>query len=158
MQCTKEEIAEKRRIAVERRQANLLIQSRPQQNKTPVASEKSKSQFNLKATSSVQIPQRYNPYLKPGPSKIKEPHKGSSPSIAPIFVKTCSCKVYMVSEDRFALENSCYSEEFVEVCKTIPSRSYGKSLIRKEILYALIIYDLNFRSQKQIVVILNKRL
>uniref|UniRef100_A0A0A1XLP0 SWI/SNF-related matrix-associated actin-dependent regulator of chromatin subfamily A-like protein 1 n=1 Tax=Zeugodacus cucurbitae TaxID=28588 RepID=A0A0A1XLP0_ZEUCU len=51
-------------------------------------------------------------------------------TLAPIFVVSVSCKVYMISNTRFVVQPSCFHGKLIDVFKTIPSRLYdnGKQI------------------------------
>lgn len=72
-----------------------------------------------KASSSFQKTQRHNPYAK-------TPHPGNCHPRPPALEFSCICKFSMISANRFSVDNSKYCVEFVEACKKINSRSYGK--------------------------------
>ena len=45
--------------------------------------------------------------------------------IAPVFLNGVTCKVEIISVQRFEVQPSSYNAKLIEVFKTIPSRSYG---------------------------------
>lgn len=61
--------------------------------------------------------------------KSKGPSLGTSTApqkqIAPVFLNSVTCKVEMISVQRFEVQPSGYHAKLIEVFKTIPSRSYG---------------------------------
>lgn len=65
--------------------------------------------------------------------KPKGPTLGMSSApqkqIAPLFMNSVSCKVELISVQRFEVQPSSYHAKLIEVFKTIPSRSYGKVIL-----------------------------
>uniref|UniRef100_A0A182NET2 SWI/SNF-related matrix-associated actin-dependent regulator of chromatin subfamily A-like protein 1 n=1 Tax=Anopheles dirus TaxID=7168 RepID=A0A182NET2_9DIPT len=148
MSCTSEEIAEKRRIAIERlnaRKRSLENQSNNNKlgsaalNYTGTTSEPQKTAtgtdkipLNIrtfygvgnessfgKSSSSYQTNRgATHPYAKPAP-KSETPSK-----VAPIFVRTVTCACSLVSETRFIVETNGFNEQMVQMFKQIPSKNY----------------------------------
>uniref|UniRef100_A0A182K0M5 SWI/SNF-related matrix-associated actin-dependent regulator of chromatin subfamily A-like protein 1 n=1 Tax=Anopheles christyi TaxID=43041 RepID=A0A182K0M5_9DIPT len=134
MSCTSEEIAEKRRIAIERLNArkkdgtessNGPLPQAPTgaNNKTPLTISKfyggNQSSFG-KSSSSFQAKRGPPtlPYAKPA-------QKSSTPSkVASIFVRTITCACSIVSDTRFIVETNGFNEQMIEIFKQIPSKSY----------------------------------
>ncbi|XP_058057458.1 SWI/SNF-related matrix-associated actin-dependent regulator of chromatin subfamily A-like protein 1 [Anopheles bellator] len=139
MSCSAEQIAEKRRIAIER------LNARKNSNKnavsTPAAANPAQSggpskgatltansfygQNNERTATSNPAHQRmlrdqrntFSPYSRP--TKKDTPTK-----VAPIFARTVTCACSLVSEERFIAETNGYSEPLIEIFKRIPSKSY----------------------------------
>lgn len=71
-----------------------------------------------------------HPYQRPnGPAKpTLSSHSPDKPkpteAVASVFVKSVSCRVYMISPNRFAVDASGYHEKLIEVFKKMPSKSY----------------------------------
>uniref|UniRef100_A0A182PAQ0 SWI/SNF-related matrix-associated actin-dependent regulator of chromatin subfamily A-like protein 1 n=1 Tax=Anopheles epiroticus TaxID=199890 RepID=A0A182PAQ0_9DIPT len=149
MSCTSEEIAEKRRIAIERlnaRKKSLESQnnnsssnkvaaksingppqqaSSDRQNKTPLTIStfygSNQSSFG-KSSSSFQAKRSGPsalPYAKPAP-------KSSTPSskVAPVFVRTVTCTCSILSDTRFIVDTNGFNEQMIDIFKQIPSKSY----------------------------------
>uniref|UniRef100_A0A182MCU0 SWI/SNF-related matrix-associated actin-dependent regulator of chromatin subfamily A-like protein 1 n=1 Tax=Anopheles culicifacies TaxID=139723 RepID=A0A182MCU0_9DIPT len=144
MSCTSEEIAEKRRLAIERLNARKKciesqtnnskvggdgssVQTVPPTgiNKTPLTIStfyggnqssfgKSNSSFHTKRAIAAQ------PYTKPN-------QKNTPAKVAPIFVRTITCACSIVSDSRFVTESNGYNEQMIEVFKQIPSKNYESS-------------------------------
>uniref|UniRef100_A0A182RG25 SWI/SNF-related matrix-associated actin-dependent regulator of chromatin subfamily A-like protein 1 n=1 Tax=Anopheles funestus TaxID=62324 RepID=A0A182RG25_ANOFN len=143
MSCTSEEIAEKRRLAIERLNARKkcienqsnhsqvsrhggIVQAVPTGiNKTPLnistfyggnqsSFGKSNSSLHMKRTPTT------HPYTKPI-------QKNTPTKVAPIFVRTVTCACSIVSESRFVVESNGFNEQMIEVFKQIPSKSYESS-------------------------------
>lgn len=149
MSCTSEEIAEKRRMAIERLNARkkclesqsnssgggkattersnvLPAQAGPAtgaNNKTPLTISTfyggNQSSFG-KSSSSFQT--------KRGPPAVpyaKPAPKNATPSkVAPVFVRTVTCACSIVSDTRFVVETNGFNEQMIEIFKQIPSKSY----------------------------------
>uniref|UniRef100_A0A182QXV2 SWI/SNF-related matrix-associated actin-dependent regulator of chromatin subfamily A-like protein 1 n=1 Tax=Anopheles farauti TaxID=69004 RepID=A0A182QXV2_9DIPT len=148
MSCTAEEIAEKRRIAIERLNARkkalenqtnnnrtgLAVVNNVATNKGPPASPSgtNKSPMSIhafygagnestfgKSTPSYQANRgTTHPYSKPAP-------KNETPSkVAPIFVRTVTCACSLISDTRFIVETNGFNEQMVQEFKQIPSKNY----------------------------------
>lgn len=130
MECTPEEIAEKRRIALERLKAKKEALAKTKE----LLSTKSNEKEPVALTTSKKIPT--NPYQN---SRILSHPYASKPTStnninnkkqqvvqAPISVISCSC--YMISQNRFEVNPSAYYNKLIDVFRTIPSRGYGKNL------------------------------
>uniref|UniRef100_A0A2M4AFD2 Putative chromatin remodeling protein n=1 Tax=Anopheles triannulatus TaxID=58253 RepID=A0A2M4AFD2_9DIPT len=149
MSCTAEEIAEKRRIAIERLNARKSANSSANKPtagsaltakvvQTPVGPAAAQnpnnnavhgvSSFygqneNRNTIGKIAAPrQPAVPYARPPQTQKKTPSK-----IAPIFVRTVTCSLSLVSEERFIADTNGYHEQMIEVFKQIPSRSYEPS-------------------------------
>lgn len=111
MQCTKEEIERKKREAQQKlaaRNKNLLPPILTSNSNSPV-----KHVFNTNHSSSPKN-FKFKPYEKTKTTSSfynqKQPIRGT---------------VYLISEDRFAVDLSEFSAPAVEIYKCIPSRSYS---------------------------------
>lgn len=123
MECTAEEIAEKRRIALERLKAR------------KEAMVKAKEPLTLKANDSMALGTSKkistNPYQStrttshPYANKMPATTAAKVERTASTPVKVISCGCYMVSENRFEVNPSGFHTQLINVFKTIPSRSYG---------------------------------
>uniref|UniRef100_A0A182SEK0 Helicase ATP-binding domain-containing protein n=1 Tax=Anopheles maculatus TaxID=74869 RepID=A0A182SEK0_9DIPT len=149
MSCTSEEIAEKRRLAIERLNARKkCIQNLANNNTSsttgdgggvqqtgPLATNRTPlsistfyggNQFSFgKVSSSLQTkrgPTASVPYTKPGQKQNNTPGK-----VAPIFVRTVTCACSIVSDIRFVVETNGFNEQMIEVFKQIPSKTYESS-------------------------------
>lgn len=124
MECTAEEIAEKRRIALERLKAKkeALAKAREPLTKTndstALATSKKISTNPYQSTRTVS-----HPYANKMPSTSTTTAKVEPSATIPVKVISCSC--YMVSDNRFEVSPSGFSNQLINVFKTIPSRSYG---------------------------------
>ncbi|XP_053664648.1 SWI/SNF-related matrix-associated actin-dependent regulator of chromatin subfamily A-like protein 1 [Anopheles marshallii] len=144
MSCTSEEIAEKRRLAIERLNARKKcigsqqtnnsvsvdgssVQAVPATgiNRTPLTIstfyDGNQSSFGKSSPSfhAKRGPTAY-PYTKPN-------QKNGPAKVAPIFVRTVTCACSILSESRFVAESNGYNEQMIEVFKQIPSKSYESS-------------------------------
>ncbi|XP_017484367.1 PREDICTED: SWI/SNF-related matrix-associated actin-dependent regulator of chromatin subfamily A-like protein 1 isoform X2 [Rhagoletis zephyria] len=62
---------------------------------------------------------------KPNVSALHTPNNSQQQQqLAPVFVTKVSCKVYMVSNTRFAVQPSCFHAKLIDVFKSIPSKGY----------------------------------
>lgn len=125
MECTPEEIAEKKRIALERLKAK----------KEAIAKSKASSapQPNPKDPLSTSTKVPTNPYQNA--RSLSHPYANRMPSsnnvnvkkqqTAPIPSKVISCTCYMISHNRFEVQPSAFSSPLINAFKTIPSRNYG---------------------------------
>lgn len=137
MECTPEQIAEKRRIALERLKVKKeAIAKAREQSSTNTAN----SNTNVKASVALGTSNKIttSPYQNsrniahPYASKMsptnatnilnnkKEPVVSSS-----LLAKVISCSCYMISESRFEVNPSAYHNKLIDVFRTIPSRGYG---------------------------------
>lgn len=75
----------------------------------------------IKSTSARELGRAAaHPYLKP---KLQLSPDKQQP-LAAVFVKSISCRIYMISAQRFAVTASGYHEKLIEVFKNMPSKSY----------------------------------
>ncbi|KAH8402934.1 hypothetical protein KR222_000474, partial [Zaprionus bogoriensis] len=70
-----------------------------------------------------------HPYQRPnGPHKptlsLSPEKQNPAGAVAPVFVKSVTCRVYMISSHRFAVDASGYHEKLIEVFKKMPTKSY----------------------------------
>lgn len=154
MSCTAEEIAEKRRIALERLKKHKQVASSTLP--TPVSSSTSLSTFNNTksiATNSkafygssplTKAPNKptYNAAKLPQPNPYQNARISSQPynthnqqqrqtkpnALAPVFTKQITCVCSMINDHRFIVTPSGYHAKLIDVFKTIPSREYSKKL------------------------------
>lgn len=144
--CSAEEIAEKRRIALERlnvrkQETTTRTASSPVIAKNPPATGNNAASF-LGAFRNNNNPDRHlnqarisaQPYPKQAPLKTQPSsafQQNKAPELAPIFVpnniRVVHCRCAMVTASRFGVYMSEYHGKAIDVCKTIPSRSYGGS-------------------------------
>jgi len=121
--------------------ASKFYNSPPQNNNAkPVAmsdtsSSKSSSFLNalkaIKATSSRELSRASaHPYQRPN-NAVSKPILSLSPekqnpaaALAPVFVKSITCRIYLISPRRFAVEPSSYHEKLIDVFKKMPTKSY----------------------------------
>lgn len=117
MECTPEEIAEKKRIALERLKAKREALS--------VAMAKTKEQPMASNTSHKIITNPYN-----NARNLSHPYDTSKSSLNTNSmknnaIKLISCSCYMITESRFVVSASGFFNKLIDVFKTIPSRAYG---------------------------------
>lgn len=123
MQCTAEEIAEKRRLA----QQKLAQKRLTLENASATCSDRnitSNSYVNkpsspLVSRNNLQSPKQFTfkPYTK---QKLTPPAKNETKT--DVITGTC----YLISDFRFAVDLSAFSAAAVDIFKTIPTRSYSK--------------------------------
>ncbi|XP_037960873.1 SWI/SNF-related matrix-associated actin-dependent regulator of chromatin subfamily A-like protein 1 [Teleopsis dalmanni] len=115
-------------------------QSEPPKNNASnnVVENKASSFLNALKQSST-FPQRANaresthPYHRKAVqstshSATKGPTLSCPPTkLAPVFVKTVSCKVYVISRHTFAVQPSGFHAQLIEVFKTIPSKNFDRN-------------------------------
>lgn len=122
MECTAEEIAEKRRIALERLKAKKEALAKANEsltktnNSVVLATSKKISTNPYQSTRTAS-----HPYANKVPTTSTTAAK--QPTSIPVNVISCSC--YMISDSRFEVNNSGFSSQLINIFKTIPSRSYG---------------------------------
>lgn len=152
MSCTAEEIAEKRRIALERLKNRKLKQNTPCQSTEAVQPLQDKQ--NNTATSPKSVVSFYGSatnvktnQLSAYENKIKNsptnkianrilsqpysdrnqsgPNSSTIKTLAPVFstVVTCSCS--LITPRRFQVVTSGFFAKLIDVFKTIPSRAYS---------------------------------
>lgn len=144
MSCTSEEIAEKRRIALER------LKSKRQIPCTSSSSSASSSSLTEKSTNfygstannnnnNITSPKNVSNDNKIGqqnPYKnariLSQPYNtkttAAATTIAPIFTKQISCVCSMITSERFNVVPSGFHAKLIDVFKTIPSRAYSRFL------------------------------
>lgn len=129
MSCTPEEIEEKRRIAQERLKArksneNAVITSPP----TKFYGAQNSTNSLLLFLNSVQQNKIKPNTLTKNRILASQPYqkKNESTGLAPVFRKTVTCTCSLISDDRFVVESSGYSEKLINQFKSIPSKVYGK--------------------------------
>lgn len=127
MECTAEEIAEKRRIALERLKAKKEALAKARQS-----SIQSNGTESTTLATSKKIPT--NPYQN---SRIlSHPYANKTPSTSSVNVKkeptvsiptkVISCTCYMITDNRFEVQPSAFSTPLINIFRTIPSRGYGR--------------------------------
>ncbi|XP_030383078.1 SWI/SNF-related matrix-associated actin-dependent regulator of chromatin subfamily A-like protein 1 [Scaptodrosophila lebanonensis] len=84
----------------------------------------------IKGVSSREIARSSShPYYRPNGDH--KPILGLTPEeekpVASVFVKSVTCRPYMISAQRFAVHISGYHEQLIEVFKKIPSRAYDSN-------------------------------
>ncbi|KAG4066477.1 hypothetical protein HA402_007113 [Bradysia odoriphaga] len=121
MECTAEEIAEKRRIALERLKAKKEALAKARESVTKPNESMALATSKKISTNPYQSTRTMShPYANKMPSTTTTAAKVNQP--APVKVISCSC--YMVSESRFEVNPSGFSNQLINIFKTIPSRSY----------------------------------
>lgn len=136
MSCTSEEIAEKRRIAQERLKARKTTE-----NIAAVVSPPKKFYGVHNSTNSyalfmdsVQHVQQNK--IKPNNNLAKnriltQPYEKKNESLEVLsFKKTITCTCSLITDERFVVESSGYSEKLINELKSIPSRVYGKIIVQ----------------------------
>ncbi|TMW50300.1 hypothetical protein DOY81_004620 [Sarcophaga bullata] len=91
--------------------------------------------YKRPSTEEMQKNNGNNFYKKPSYDGFVEKPKGPSlgissapqKQIAPVFLNSVTCKVEMISVQRFEVQPSSYHAKLIEVFKTIPSRTYDSS-------------------------------
>lgn len=140
MSCTAEEIKEKRRIAQERLKENARKTTESNALSPPSkfygATAGATKQQNNAAAFRQAVPVHQNKMKSDNSAKtnriFSQPyHKKNEQStemvsLAKIFNKTITCTCSLISNDRFVVISSGYSEKLINELKTIPSRVYGK--------------------------------
>lgn len=167
MQCTADEIAEKRRLAMERlkkKKEAAQIQAPTPNSSTASASTVTSPGTSTKSTSifyGSDSQQKANA-LNQHENKMKQPHyhgqtnrilsqpypkrdanstpstttttttttmsNNSAQSFLKPFEKVVTCACSMISPTRFQVVTCGYSEKLIDIFKTIPTRSYSKSI------------------------------
>lgn len=153
MSCTAAEIAEKKRIAMERlaqRRSQATASSNEQINGSPtVVAPRSSSTFYGQSTPSkiATGPQSYETKMKgkqPYRNKnriLSQPYPSSGAKttdstsskpetksgIAPVFQKSVTLSCEVVSLTRFQVKVVGFHGKLIEVFKSMPTRSYGES-------------------------------
>lgn len=128
MQCTADQIEEKRRLAQQKLAARQnqtgIVQSSPVRsfNATNVSPKPwvrpEKSSWGRNGSFSSSKSHSPKPYDKPA-------NPGQFYGKQNVVTGTCS----LISDERFVVELSGFSQQAIEVFKTIPSRSYSKYFI-----------------------------
>ncbi|KFB39093.1 AGAP008426-PA-like protein [Anopheles sinensis] len=143
MSCTAEEIAEKRRIAIERLNArknknvnqtnqhkgptsaaDRSVAGEPQpvtSNKNPLTISSfygnNASNAGKAASTNKTFPGKTQPYARPV-------QKSTPAKLAPVFIRAVTCSCSMISETRFIVETDGFNEQMIEEFKKIPSKNY----------------------------------
>ncbi|KAH8377525.1 hypothetical protein KR093_005804 [Drosophila rubida] len=85
----------------------------------------------IKSTSNRELSRAAaHPYQRPnGPSKptlslSPEKQQPGSSNLASVFIKSITCRIYLISTQRFAVEPSAYHEKLIQVFKQMPTKSY----------------------------------
>lgn len=123
MECTPEEIAEKRRIALERLKAKKEAMAKATKESTVLSTSK---HISTNPYQDARI--RAHPYASKVSSTATYNVSNQKEQTVPIPCKvivTCSC--YMISESRFEVKPSAFNNKLIDVFKTFPSRSYGRN-------------------------------
>ena len=135
MSCSREEIAEKRRLAQEKlRQSKSSVCVSTNSFYGPQKNVLSEYQNKIKATSPYKnariLSQPYtnnNTTSGRRQSKETETNKASTSAVcAPIFDKNfCTCTCSLISANRFVVIPSTFHSQLIDVFKTIPSKLYS---------------------------------
>lgn len=121
MECTPEEIAEKRRVALERLKAKKEAMAKAKElssNTTGKASTASVVSTTIPTYSYQNARNVSHPYANKMSPKNAVNNKQE--------FKVISCSCYMISESRFEVNPSGFSNKLIDVFRTIPSKGYGK--------------------------------
>lgn len=118
MSCSKEDIETKRLAALERKRSRTNLQlhdasayrNSPQSLNSNISSQSSASK------------QRFEPY-----KNVVKDTKSLNTSFS-LSTKIVSGTAYLISENRFEVKPSHFSEQLINVFKSIKSRMYGKCL------------------------------
>lgn len=113
--------------------SNIFVQRQQQQHPARDAAHP----YKRPSTDGSQTSGSNNFYKKSTTDNYADKPKGSVPNmssstaapqkqVAPVFVKSVTCKVAMITTNRFEVQPSSYHAKLIEVFKTIPSKSYGK--------------------------------
>lgn len=151
MSCTAEQIAEKRRLAMEKlkqtkasAQNNQSAGPTPQSNNATSPGTNAKSfygngrnekanqlnQYESKMKQQQQTPGHSNrissqPYPRNASAQYKTTNNNQQ-KMASIFKNVVTCTCVMISPRRFQVIHKGYHAKLIDVFKTIPTRSYGK--------------------------------
>lgn len=142
MSCTPAEIAEKRRIALERFQQrqkavtaengnNLgssknVLQSKPTNTFYGNEMNSNKNLLVIKSKTFNNLREESSPYSrKTHQNEPQELSRNTSVNLAPVFKKMVTCTPTMITDTRFMVKTSGYSEALISVFKTVPTRNYG---------------------------------
>lgn len=136
MSCTAEEIAAKKRIALERLKAKK--QSVPSANNS-AAQFVSSNQFYGSKSSNHSPPKDSRNSFKAKSSyancsRVNQPYqknvyKQTTSKIAPVFVNTITCTCALLSESHFTVVTSRFNEVLINAFKTIASSSFGNNQV-----------------------------
>lgn len=133
MSCTAEEIAEKRRVAQERLKAR-----KSTENIVPVVSPPKKFYGVHNSTNNYALFMNSVHQNKITPNNtlaknriLTQPYQKKNESsevfsFNKLFNKTITCTCSLITDERFVVESSGYSEKLIDELKLIPSRVYGK--------------------------------
>lgn len=123
MQCTPEQIEQKRKLAQQKLAQKFQTRS-PIKTCAPIANPTTPTLLNA-STSSYKSPKQFTfkPYEKKPSAKPSTTQQfyGNTKTIT----GTCS----LVSDDRFAVDLSGYSAQAIAAFKTIPTRFYSKYIL-----------------------------
>lgn len=142
MSCTPAEIAEKRRIALERlKQRQMAVTAEKGNNLGPsknVLQSKATNTFYgneinsnknmhvIKSKTFNNLREESSPYSrKAHQNEPRELSRSSPVNLAPVFKKMVTCTPTMITDTRFMVKTSGYSELLISVFKTVPTRNYG---------------------------------
>lgn len=139
MSCTAEEIAEKRRIAQER----LKEKARKSNNENAVAGVSPPKKFygvhNSTNSYALFMDTVQQNKIQPNNNLTKnriltQPYEkktqfSETVSFNKLFNKTITCTCSLITDERFVVETSGYSEKLINQFKLIPSKVYGKKLL-----------------------------
>lgn len=152
MSCTAEQIAEKKRLALERlKQTKAAQQSATSSSnaKSPGTSAKTSSIFygsekNEKAhqLNQYEIRMKHQPSHSSSNRILSQPYPQrngnqnvtptnpnnhqKNQNTAPILSKVITCTCSMISQTRFQVNESGYFAKLIDVYKSIPTRSFGE--------------------------------
>lgn len=169
MSCTPQEIAEKKRIALERLRAKkqstsaVVEASSAFYGKSSTKSDAEDTALNTSTKTTINPYQNARILSQPYHLSNNLNKTGSSSTavsslnnkkqqVAPIFAKIISCSCYMISETRFVVSSSGFHNKLIDVFKTIPSKGYSNQRPFTMILQKIIL-GINFRHQHKVMVV-----
>lgn len=147
MSCTAEQIAEKKRLALERLKQTKASQQSATSSKNARSPGAATFYGNEKNEKANQLNQ-YENKMKHQPSHSSSnrilsqpyPQRNANPNLTPtnannhqknqntasIFKKVVTCTCSMISQTRFQVTESGYFATLIDVYKSIPTRAFGK--------------------------------
>lgn len=135
MECTPEQIAEKRRIALERLKAKkeAIAKAKEQSPANTNTNTNVKASVALATSNKIKTSPYQNsrniahPYAsKTSPTNATNIlNNKKEPVVSSSLAKVISCSCYMISESRFEVNPSAFNNKLIDVFRTIPSRGYG---------------------------------
>lgn len=126
MECTPAEIAEKKRIALERLKAKKEAMAKARESLSLKSNEKESWALST-STKVLTNHQNARILAHPYASKASSTNNFNNKNEQVVSSKVISCSCCMISQNRFEVNPSAFNNKLIDVFRTIPSKGYGRN-------------------------------